>query len=142
MKVLVDTSIWSMALRRQPQNLAPWQQDAVRELSGLIQDGRVVLAGAVRQELLSGVAVSSKFQALASSLRAFPDDPVTLAEWERAAVISNACRAKGIAGSAIDFLLCAIAAERGLELFTADADFGRCREAAGIRLFGGGVWGQ
>ena len=141
MKVLVDTSIWSIALRRQPEKLAVWQQDAVRELSGLIEDGRAVLVGPVRQELLSGIAIHTKFQALANSLRAFPDDPVAIAEWERAAQIHNACRSRGIAGSAIDFLLCAIAVERKLEVFTEDADFGRYQPVAGFSLFGGRVWG-
>ena len=141
MKVLVDTSIWSMALRRQPGQLALWQQDAVRELAGLIADGRAVIVGPVRQELLSGIAIPTKFQALAESLRAFPDEPVSVAEWERAAEISNGCRTAGIAGSAVDFLLCALAVERKMELFTADADFSRYGAVTGFSLFSGRVWG-
>jgi len=52
MKVLVDTSVWSLALRRNNlDNTLP----VVNQLRELIADGKVVLLGAVRQEVLSGI---------------------------------------------------------------------------------------
>lgn len=51
MNVLVDTSVWSLALRR-----ARRIDDALpRELAELIQEGRVIMIAPVRQELLSGI---------------------------------------------------------------------------------------
>ena len=52
MKVVVDTSVWSLALRRNNlDNTLP----VVNQLRELIADGKVVLLGAVRQEVLSGI---------------------------------------------------------------------------------------
>ena len=50
MKVIVDTSVWSLALRRQQKN-----NSIADKLRDFIGDGRVVLLGAVRQEILSGI---------------------------------------------------------------------------------------
>jgi predicted nucleic acid-binding protein len=49
--------------------------------------------------------------------------------------MSNICRAGGIAGSAIDFLICAIAQLRHWEVFTADGDFIRYRKVLPLRLY-------
>jgi len=49
--VVVDTSVWSLVLRRR----APENSALERELAELIREGRVVMVGAIRQELLSGV---------------------------------------------------------------------------------------
>jgi predicted nucleic acid-binding protein len=69
MNVLVDTSVWSLALRR-----ATAQDSAVvAELRELIREGRVEIMGAIRQELLSGVREPSQFESLRAHLRAFPD---------------------------------------------------------------------
>lgn len=141
MNVLVDTSIWSVALRRRTSDLAPWQQAATRELASLIADGRAALMAPVRQELLSGISDQGRFAVLAERLRGFPDLPLGVDDWEAAARISNACRRRGVTGSLVDFALCAAAMERGLELFTADDDFGRYASVVPIALFGGRVWG-
>ena len=50
MKVLVDTSVWSLALRR---NTASEAMPIVNQLRDVIINGRAVLLGAVRQEVLS-----------------------------------------------------------------------------------------
>ena len=52
MRVLVDTPIWSLALRRRTRTP---DDPATAELASLIQDGRAALIGPVRQELLSGI---------------------------------------------------------------------------------------
>ena len=53
--VIVDTSVWSLALRRkQPAS------DAINaELARLIDEGEALIAGLIRQELLSGVAAQA-----------------------------------------------------------------------------------
>jgi predicted nucleic acid-binding protein len=69
--VIVDTSVWSLALRR-----AKRMDDAApRELAELIREGRVVMLGPVRQELLSGIKQKAQFDMLREHLRAFPDHP-------------------------------------------------------------------
>lgn len=119
MNVLVDTSVWSLALRRnQPQDGVEQQ-----ELRELLREGRVVMMGAVRQELLSGVRTSPQFLRLRKHLRAFDDITLDHEDYEEAAACSNRCRAAGIQGSSIDFLICAVALRRRLPVFTRDRDF-------------------
>lgn len=136
MRVLVDTSVWSLALRRSECDLRPADVYAVKKLSELINDGLVVIIGPIRQELLSGITDDARFRELMDKLRAFEDLPLTLQDHERAAEFFNACRKKGIQGSHTDFLICAIAARRDLRVFTLDQDFERFAKELGIKLFG------
>lgn len=119
MNVLVDTSIWSAALRRAKRVDA----SASRELAELIREGRVVVLGPVRQELLSGIKVKAQFDLLRDHLRSFPDLALESADYEEAASAFNRCRERGIQGSNTDFLLCAVAIRRKLAIYTADGDF-------------------
>jgi predicted nucleic acid-binding protein len=81
------------------------------------------MIGAIRQELLSGVRDTKQFAALRDHLRAFPDLPLETEDFERAAEFYNECRTKGIQGSNIDFLICAVAMRRELSILTTDRDF-------------------
>ena len=124
MKVLVDTSVWSLALRR-PKNatLSPAQQSVVTALADLMQDCRAVMMGAIRQELLSGIKTQAGFDALKSTLTAFEDVPLTMADYEKAAEVFNTCRANGVQGSNTDFLICAVSINHQLPIFSVDNDF-------------------
>ncbi|HEU0264671.1 MAG TPA: PIN domain-containing protein [Geobacterales bacterium] len=117
--VLVDTSVWSLALRR---NL-PIDGPEGSELIELIREGRVQMIGPVRQELLSGIKNHAQFQKLRNHLRSFPDLELTPRDYEQAAEFFNLCRSKGVQGSNTDFLICAIAAHHKIPIFTTDGDF-------------------
>jgi predicted nucleic acid-binding protein len=122
-RVVVDTSVWSLAFRRSPlAALAP--ADALRRdsLAEIVLAGDAVLLGVVRQELLTGLRPDG-FTVLRDRLRALSDEPVTTADHERAAAFANACRAAGVQGSPIDFLICAVAARLEVPIFTTDRDF-------------------
>jgi len=123
MDVVVDTSIWSLAFRRKV--LVPRDQVNRDELAELIRDQWALLIGEVRQELLSGMREPSEFERLRGLLRPVPNAALDVEDFEEAAAIHNACRAAGIAGSPVDFLLCAVAVRRGVPLFTTDGDFER-----------------
>ena len=88
MKVLVDTSVWSLALRRP-----------------------------------SGIKTQTQFDTLKTSLKAFDDIALTLQDYELAAQSFNTCRANGVQGSNTDFLICAVAINHQLPVFTLDRDF-------------------
>jgi predicted nucleic acid-binding protein len=124
MKVLVDTSVWSLALRR-PKNatLSPEQQTVVTALADLMQDGRAVMMGAIRQELLSGIKTQAGFDALKSTLTAFEDVPLMVADFEKAAEVFNTCRANGVQGSNTDFLICVVSINHQLPIFSVDGYF-------------------
>jgi predicted nucleic acid-binding protein len=132
--ILVDTSIWSLALRRRRTDLSSGEVAFRDELEQLVQTGKAALIGAIRQELLSGIATRSSFESLRTYLAAFPDLLVSTKVHEAAAQCFNACRAKGVVGSPIDMLICAVAVDRNLPIFTADRDFTAYHKHLPIRL--------
>ncbi|MEY4545727.1 MAG: hypothetical protein RL685_1922 [Pseudomonadota bacterium] len=130
MNVLVDTSVWSLSLRR-----AKRVDDAVsKELGELIREGRVVMIGLIRQELLSGIKVKSQFELLRDHLRAFSDLALESADYEEAAEAFNRCRERGIQGSNTDFLICSAALRRELAVYTTDKDFLRYAKVLDLEL--------
>jgi len=135
MMVLVDTSVWSLALRRKQADLSPEEQDLKTALQELVQDGRAQIVGPVRQELLSGIRAEGSFHKVRDALRAFDEPQLQIQDYEEAARISNICRVRGIAGSAIDFLICAISQLRNWEVFTTDRDFIRYSKVLPLRLY-------
>jgi predicted nucleic acid-binding protein len=118
MNVLVDTPIWSAALRRRAAS--PKHAHA---LTQLIAASRTRIIGPIRQELLSGIAHRPTFEQIRDHLRLFPDIPLLQEDHERAAEFYNLCRARGLQGSHTDFLICAVADRLSLGLYTDDADF-------------------
>jgi predicted nucleic acid-binding protein len=134
MMVLVDTSVWSLALRRKQADLSQAEEDFKTSLQELVQDGRAQIVGAVRQELLSGIRAQETFRKVRDALRAFDEPRLRIQDYEEAARISNICRARGIAGSAVDFLICAVAHLRDWEIFTRDRDFARYSKVLPLRL--------
>ena len=86
-------------------------------------DGRAALIGAIRQELFSGIKTLTQFDTLKARLMAFDDIALTLQDYEVAAQSSNTCRANGIQGLNTDFLICAVAINHQLPVFTLDRDF-------------------
>jgi predicted nucleic acid-binding protein len=131
LKVLVDTSVWSLALRRRH----PERDEAVvAELTKLIADFEVAMIGPIRQELLSGIREGSQYRGLREKLRAFPDLRIETTDYEMAARFFNLCRAEGVQGSNTDFLLCAVAHSRGMPVFTTDKDFEAFGRVLGIEL--------
>ena len=119
MRVIVDTSVWSLALRRNQDN----PSQSVAKLRDLIADGRVIMLGVVRQEILSGLRHLEQFNRLKEYLRAFPNLKLSMRDYELAAEFYNTCRSQGIQGSNADFLICAVAAERNHAILTTDLDF-------------------
>jgi predicted nucleic acid-binding protein len=135
MMVLVDTPVWSLALRRKSTDLSASEEFRTRSLAELIREGRAQLIGVVRQELLSGIREPEKFDKLRNYLRAFDDIHLDGADYEHAAQLHNRCRRRGIAGSAIDFLICGVADRRRWQIFTTDADFEHYQKVLGLKLY-------
>ena len=118
MKILVDTCIWSQVLRKKTPNL-----NLTKQLKDFVNDGRVVMIGPIRQELLSGISSPSQFNKLKHTLSFFEDILLKTDHFVKAAEFSNLCRKNGIQGSTTDFLICAVANLEKLSIFTVDSDF-------------------
>ena len=135
MNVLVDTPVWSLALRRKPADLSRSEQALTRTLSDLIRDGRAQILGVIRQELLSGIRDTERFEKLRNYLRAFEDPKLDAQDYEDAAQMHNQCRSRGVAGSVVDLLICSVAHRRGWQILTTDRDFERYAGVLPIRLY-------
>jgi predicted nucleic acid-binding protein len=131
---LVDTSIWSLALRRKSHHLSGAEQALVAELAELVKAGRARLLGIVRQELLSGIKTAEQYERLRTTLRSFPDEVVETTDHELAAKSSTECRSKGIAVSIVDALICAVSLSRDCSIFTSDPDFKTYASVLKIKL--------
>ena len=134
MNVFIDTSVWSLALRRKNEDLNANQRLLVSELSELIREGRARLIGLVRQELLSGIRATEQYEKLRVHLRSFPDELVDTSDYEEAAKVGNRCRAKGVVVSIVDILLCAVAIKRQWAIFTTDPDFSNYAKVLPLRI--------
>ncbi|MBN3892239.1 MULTISPECIES: type II toxin-antitoxin system VapC family toxin [unclassified Nostoc] len=120
MKVIVDTSVWSLALRR---NYKIDESPYVAVLQELISDGQVALLGAVRQEILSGIRDANQYNRLKNYLRAFPNLELDMEDYELASEFYNTCRSNGVQGANTDFLICAAATRRNYKIIITDNDF-------------------
>jgi len=134
-KVLVDTPVWSLALRRNLQHLTQEQNRDRETLSELIREGRAEIIGPVRQEVLSGIRNEDQFRRVREDLQLFEDTTLAREDYEEAARIHNQCRTAGSSGSTVDFLICAVALRRQWQILTLDKDFQRYARHIPIRLF-------
>lgn len=119
MKIIVDTCIWSLALRRPNDN----SNIHVQILKDLILEQKVQMIGPIRQELLSGIKSEKQFSTLKSYLSPFPDLSIKTEDYELAAEYFNINRKNGIQGSNTDFLICALSHNNEMPIFTTDKDF-------------------
>ncbi|MES9883860.1 MAG: PIN domain-containing protein [Sedimenticola sp.] len=131
MKVVVDTPIWSYALRSKRDGY----ELHVQEFEALISDQRVIMLGPIKQEVLSGYSDKSRFEKLNNKLRYFENTQIINDDYVQAAIFSNTCRSKGVQGSHIDFLICAVAFRLKSEIFTTDNDFSYYGKHIPIQLF-------
>lgn len=129
-KILVDTCIWSEVLRRKDPN--PVISD---HLAKLLRSLRAMIIGPVRQEILSGISDEGKFAELKTILSCLPDVPIATTDYERAAQYANLCRRQGIQGSAVDFLICAVAVGNDFAIYTIDKDFAGYKKVLPITLW-------
>ena len=129
MQLLADTSVWSLALRRRPTaKLSAEESRLVKTLTDAITDGRVVMIGPIRQELLSGIKEQAQFEKLRTSLAAFRDEAIDTRDYEEAARLYNLCRSNGAQCGPVDILICAVAVRRKWSVLANDARLNQCLE--------------
>lgn len=132
MKILVDTSVWSIVLRHRKKT---GNDQLLFLFKDLLKDLRIALIGPIRQEILSGIPDHEQFIILKEHLDAFEDIPINTQDYIRAAEFYNLCRKKGIQGSHTDFLICSISVSNNLLIRTKDKDFYHYSNYLPIHLF-------
>ena len=120
MSLFVDTSVWSLALRRD----APDITLEVAELARALRGGEPVFTtGLVLQELLQGFRGPRARTAIVDRFAALPLLIPERGDHIAAADLRNDCRRRGIQVGTIDALLSQLCIRFELTLLTADTDF-------------------
>lgn len=132
MTLLVDTSVWSLALRRDTVPGLPEVQALRLALEGT---GVVVTTGIVLQELLQGFAGPRTARQIVESFAALPMISPDRQDHIEAAALRNTCRRNGIQVGTIDALLAQLCIRHSLTLLTTDNDFVLAAAHCPLRLW-------
>ena len=120
MSLFVDTSVWSLALRRD----APQNQPEVQALDRALRSGQpVVSTGLVLQKLLQGFAAPESRAEIVQRFAALPMIVPDSIDYIEAAELRTACRRRGVQVGTINALIAQLCIRRGLTLLTTDGDF-------------------
>lgn len=132
MSLFIDTSVWSLALRRD----APTSSRPVAALVRAIETGETILTtGLVLQELLQGFAGPKNRNQILARFSSLPllmpdrDDHV------RAAELRNHCRRNGVQVGTIDVLLARLCIRHDLTMMTTDRDFEHIADHSALKLW-------
>jgi len=132
MTVLVDTSVWSLALRRD----RPANSPAVAELTTALESDLVVTTGIIEQELLQGFLPERTQAEIRRRFSALAAVQPTRTDHVAAADLRNACRRAGVQLGTIDALIAQLCIAHDLELLSTDRDFVHASHHCGLRLWG------
>jgi len=129
---LVDTSVWSLAYRRDTPPEVP--QVAVLR-SALVDGDRVALAGMVLLELLRGFIPPRAQDRIVTDLAPLELIEPTRDDYVEAARLANTCRQAGVQLGSVDALLAQLAITQDLELLTTDRDFANAAKVVPLRVW-------
>ncbi|MCO5116863.1 MAG: PIN domain-containing protein [Burkholderiaceae bacterium] len=132
MSLLVDTSVWSLALRRDAEQGEP--QVAVLR-AALLGAQQVFTTGLVLQELLQGFSGPKARDALIERFAALALLQPDRGDHIDAADLRNRCRRKGVQVGTIDALLIQLCRRYELTLLTTDRDFEAARRHVDFGLW-------
>lgn len=132
MSLLVDTSVWSLALRRDAMSTAP----EVRALRDALEGGdTIVTTGLILQELLQGFSGPRARKDIIDRFTALPLLAPDRQDHVEAAELRNRCRRAGVQLGTIDALLAQLCIRHALTLLTTDNDFVRAALHCPLRVW-------
>jgi predicted nucleic acid-binding protein len=130
--LFVDTSVWSLALRRD----APSNASEVTALVEAIRGGEtIVTTGLVLQELLQGFSGPKARDQILDRFSAVPMLMPDRNDHIDAAELKNQCRRNGVQIGTIDALLAQLCVRHDLTMLTNDSDFGRIAQRSTLRVW-------
>jgi len=130
--IFVDTSVWSLALRRDTPPPSP----QVRFLERALQTGEAIFTtGLVLQELLQGFTGPKARDAIVERFAALPLVVPEREDHIHAAELRNACRRKGVQVGTIDALFAQLCVRHELLMLSTDTDFERIAKLSPLRLW-------
>lgn len=133
MALLVDTSVWSLAYRRDQPPAIP----EVRALHAALAGGdRVVATGVILLELLRGFVPERAQQMIRQDFNSLDIVEPRWSDYEGAADLSIECRRGGVQLGSIDALIAQLAIAHDLALLTTDPDFVHASRHIPLRVWG------
>ena len=132
MNLFVDTSVWSLALRRDAPRRTPEVETLAEQLTS---GGPVFTTGLVLQELLQGFAGPKARTVIIQRFAALPFLVPDRSDHVRAAELRNRCRQKGVQLGTINALLSQLCIHHKLVMLTTDRDFGRVAQHSPLKVW-------
>jgi predicted nucleic acid-binding protein len=130
--LLVDTSVWSLAFRRDTDSLAP----QVGALQAALGGGEsIVTTGLILQELLQGFSGPRARKDLIERFAALPLLVPDRHDYIEAANLRNLCRRVGVQVGTIDALLAQLCIRHELTMLTTDGDFSLAAEHCALKVW-------
>jgi len=130
--LFVDTSVWSLALRRDASATEP----VVERLRDALEAGEgVFTTGLVLQELLQGFRGPKARDAIVERFGALPLLVPDRADHVEAAELRNTCRRSGVQVGTIDALLAELCRRHELVMLTTDRDFELMARHVDLRIW-------
>ncbi|MEE9229440.1 MAG: PIN domain nuclease [Acidobacteriota bacterium] len=131
MRALVDTSVWSLSLRKK----RPAECPTVEKLMSLLRaDEDVFLTGLILQEILQAFRSDSSFRRVARHLEPFPLLELKRIDFVAAASLHRKCAARGVSVSTADCQIATAAIRHECLLLSADKDFERIARFSKLKL--------
>lgn len=130
MRILVDSSIWSVSLRAGRSH-----PEAARLRHQVVTGSQVFLLGIILQEVLQGIREPQVTERVCQELSAFDFLPLGVADYQSASQLFKTCRTRGIAAGTIDCLIAAAAIRHDCRLHSLDEDFKRIASVSELELF-------
>lgn len=134
MALLVDTSVWSLAYRRDDPSSA---REVVALREALAGGDRVVTTGIIFLELLRGFVPERAQQTIRQDFGTLDVVEPAWTDYEQAAELGNTCRRAGVQLGSIDALIAQLAIAHDLALLTTDQDFTHAARHIPLRVWGG-----
>jgi predicted nucleic acid-binding protein len=130
--LLVDTSVWSLAFRRDTESLTPQVAALTAALSG---GESIVTTGLILQELLQGFSGARAHKELIPRFAALPSIVPDRQDYIDAAALRNLCRRSGVQLGTIDALLAQLCIRHELMLLTTDGDSSMAAEHCALKVW-------
>jgi predicted nucleic acid-binding protein len=130
--LLVDTSAWSLALRRDGDSAAP---EAIELRRALLAGETLITTGIILQELLQGFSGPKAQDEIIARFATLPLITPDRADHIEAAALRNGCRRAGVQIATIDALIAQLALRHGLTLLTTDGDFRQIAKHAALKIW-------
>jgi predicted nucleic acid-binding protein len=132
MSLFVDTSVWSLAFRRDSPDVGA----QVMKLKQSLEEGDTILTtGLVLQELLQGFSGPKARILILEHFSAVPLLAPDRDDYIEAATLRNTCRRAGVPAGTIDVLIAQLCIRYSLTLLSTDRDFESIAKHSELRVW-------